>query len=73
MLGSNKREPERCNDNSFEINILEQGFFQLPKEAKLYLKNYLQDLLSIQNSIAGGKVIKEKIQRYLKHKQLKIK
>ena len=63
MLGSNKRELERYNDNSFDINILEQGFFQLSEEAKLHLENYLQDLLSIQNSIAGGKVIKEKIQQ----------
>jgi hypothetical protein len=41
-------------ENSSDIGILEQNFTQLPAEGKSLLKNYLQNLVSLQNAMRGA-------------------
>jgi hypothetical protein len=40
-------------DNSSGIIILEQNFPQLSAEGQFHLKNYLQSLVSLQNTMTG--------------------
>ena len=40
-------------DSSSGRDILEQNFSQLPVEGRVLLKNYLQNLVSMQNTMAG--------------------
>ncbi|MCL2480280.1 MAG: hypothetical protein FWF38_01070 [Spirochaetaceae bacterium] len=53
MLGSIDKELESDKDNSFNTDILEQSFSQLPTEGKIYLKKYLQNLVSLQSVMAA--------------------
>jgi len=41
-------------DNSPGTNTLEQNFNQLPPEGKIHLKEYLQSLVAIQNTMTGA-------------------
>jgi hypothetical protein len=41
-------------ENSVDISILEQNFTQLPAEGKILLKKYLQNLVSMQNTMTGA-------------------
>jgi hypothetical protein len=44
---------EHLQDNSSGINFLEQNFSQLSAEGQSRLKNYLQSLVSLQNTMTG--------------------
>ena len=52
MLIKAKQGAEKRQDNSFDTGILEQGYSQLPAEGKIHLKDYLQNLVSLQNTMA---------------------
>ena len=54
-----EKEAEGCQGTSFNRNILEQGFTQLQAEGKVQLRDYLQNLVSIQNAIAGATPMKD--------------
>ena len=54
MFPLKKKEAEDNQANSFATGILEQSFAQLPAEGRSSLKDYLKNLLSIQNAITGA-------------------
>jgi len=56
MLSMNNNRDEGCRDISFDTEILEQSFSQLPSEGKVQLRDYLQNLISIQNTIATADI-----------------
>ena len=43
----------QLKENPSDNNILEQIFSQLPEEGKNHLRNYLQNLASLQNIMVG--------------------
>ena len=40
-------------NKSLDIEILEQGLSQLPEEVKVQFRDYLQNLVGMQNSMVG--------------------
>ena len=54
MSSKGTEETGRNQDRSAGVGFLEQGFAQLPEEGKNHLKNFLGDLVSLQNAIASG-------------------
>jgi len=54
MLCNIEKGVENNGDNLNDTDILEQTFFQLSSDGKSWLKDYLQNLVSLQNIIAGG-------------------
>jgi hypothetical protein len=45
---------EDAKDTSFGIDILEHNFTQLPAEGRFLLINFLQNLVSMQNTMSGA-------------------
>jgi hypothetical protein len=56
MLYCAKNDILDSQGNSSEINFLEQNFSQLSAEGQSRLKDYLQNLVSLQNTITGTEV-----------------
>ena len=56
MLYCAKNDAVSSQDNSFGINFLEQNFHQLSAEEQSRLKEYLQSLVSLQNTITETEV-----------------
>ena len=51
MLNNMTKGADGRQYNSFDTDILKQGFSQLPTEGKIHLRDYLKSLVSIQNII----------------------
>ena len=54
MLANKRDGAERCWDRPVGIGFLEQGFEKLPTDGKNKLKDFLQSLVSLQNTVAGA-------------------
>ena len=44
---------EKPKDNSLSTGILKQCFNQLPTEGKVHLKEYIQNLISLQSTMVA--------------------
>jgi len=53
MLYSMETGIKSPKDNSLDIGILEQNFTQLPTEGKFLFKEFLQNLVSMQETMIG--------------------
>jgi len=53
MLYSTENDAGDSQDYSFGINFLEQNFHQLSADGQSHLKDYLESLVSLQNTIIG--------------------
>jgi len=53
MLYYTENDVVSSQDNSYGINFLKQNFHQLSVEGQSRLKEYLQSLISLQNTIIG--------------------
>ena len=51
MFPLKKQDADDNQTNSFDAGILEQSFAQLPVEERGILKDFLKNLLSMQNTI----------------------
>jgi hypothetical protein len=51
MLSNIENRDDGCKDNTSDTGILEQSFSELPPEGKIYLKDCLQNLVSMQNTM----------------------
>ena len=54
MLYSVENSVDEQKDNSADIGFLEQNFAQIPAKGKILLKNHLQNLVSLQNTMTGA-------------------
>ena len=53
MLNSANKGQDSCQGSSFDADILGQGFSQLSAEGRVHLKDFLENLVSMQNTMTG--------------------
>jgi len=56
MLCSVKSGADLPQDDSSGLEILKQSFSLIPKEAKINLKDYLQNLVDMQKMMGGAAI-----------------
>ena len=53
MLNTANKGQDGCQGNSVDAGVLGQGFSQLSAEGRVHLKDFLENLVSMQNTMTG--------------------